>query len=93
MSESTSFTSTGQTREAAAQWAVLRSRKRLEFVSAKRAASPLQGRAATIERTEHWFESNCHHHSEALADQGLPLFYPPASLPRGSLFSGFTSAT
>ena len=31
--------------------------KRPEFVSAKRAASPLQGRAATIERTEHWFES------------------------------------
>ncbi len=33
--------------------------KRPEFVSAKRAASPLQGRAATIERTEHWFESIC----------------------------------
>ena len=33
--------------------------KRPKFVSAKRAASPLQGRAATIERTEHWFESKC----------------------------------
>ncbi len=31
--------------------------KRLEFVSAKRAASPLQGRAATIERTEHRFDN------------------------------------
>ena len=55
-------TSTGQTKEASAQWAVRHRRKRPEFVSAKRAASPLQGRAATIERTEHWFESNCHHH-------------------------------
>ena len=34
-SQSTSFTSMGQTREASARWAVLRSRKRLEFVSAK----------------------------------------------------------
>jgi len=40
-----------QTREASARWAVRRSRKRLEFVSAKRAASALQARAATIERT------------------------------------------
>ena len=31
--------------------------KRPEFVNAKRAASPFQGRAATIERTEHRFES------------------------------------
>ena len=51
------------------------------------------GRAHRSHRWGHWFESNCHHHSEVLVDQGLPLFYPPASLPRGSLFSGFTSAT
>ena len=51
-SESTSFTSMGQTREASARWAVLRSRKRLEFVSAKRVQTPLQGVCTTIERTD-----------------------------------------
>ena len=50
--QSTSFTSMGQTREASARWAVLRSRKRLEFVSAKRAQTPLQGVCTTIERTD-----------------------------------------
>ena len=42
----------GQTREASARWAVLRSRKRLEFVSAKRVQTPLQGVCTTIERTD-----------------------------------------
>ena len=51
-SESTSFTSMGQTREASARWAVLRSMKRLEFVSAKRVQTPLQGVCTTIERTD-----------------------------------------
>ena len=38
--QSTSFTSTGQTREASARWAVMRSMKRLEFVSAKGSPGP-----------------------------------------------------
>ena len=45
-------TSTGQTREASAQCAVRRRRKRLEFVSAKRVQTPLQGVCTTIERTD-----------------------------------------
>ena len=51
------------------------------------------GRAHRSHRWGHWFESNCHHHSEALVDQGLPLFCPSASQPRGLLFSRFTLAT
>ena len=33
---------------------------------------------------DRWFESNCHHHLEALVDQGLPLFCPSASPKRCS---------
>ena len=43
-------------------------------------------------KRDRWFESNCHHHSAALENQGPQFFIPSASLPRGSLFSGFTSA-
>ena len=40
---------------------------------------------ASIEHADRWFESNCHHHLEALVDQGLPLF-----LPFGITAEGFT---
>ena len=40
-----------QTREMSARWAVRRSRKCPEFVSAKRVQTPLQGVCTTIERT------------------------------------------
>ena len=43
------------------------------------------GRAHRSHRWGRWFESNCHHHSEALVDQGLPLF-----LPFGITAEGFT---
>ena len=36
-------------------------------------------------KRDRWFESNCHHHLEALVDQGLPLF-----LPFGITAEGFT---
>ena len=42
---------TWKRREAVPQWGIRRRRKRLEFVSAKRASSALQAREATIERT------------------------------------------
>ena len=29
---------------------------------------------APIEHADRWFESNCHHHTEVLENQGLPLF-------------------
>ena len=38
--------------------------------------SPPQGLRATIERTDCWFESNCHHQAQALVDQGLASFCP-----------------
>ena len=37
-------------------------------------------------KRDRWFESNCHHHSEALVDQGLPLFYPPGITAEGFTF-------
>ena len=40
---------------------------------------------ASIEHADRWFESNCHHHLEALVDQGLPPF-----LPFGITAEGFT---
>ena len=43
------------------------------------------GRAHRSHRWGRWFESNCHHHLEALVDQGLPLF-----LPFGITAEGFT---
>ena len=42
-------------------------------------------RAHRSHRWGRWFESNCHHHLEALVDQGLPLF-----LPFGIAAEGFT---
>ena len=44
------------------------------------------GRAHRSHRWGRWFESNCHHHSEALVDQGLPLFYPPGITAEGCTF-------
>ena len=43
------------------------------------------GRAHRSHRWGRWFESNCHHHLEALVDQGLPPF-----LPFGITAEGFT---
>ena len=34
------------------------------------------GRALRSHRRGRWFESNCHHHSQALVDQGLASFLP-----------------
>ena len=34
------------------------------------------GRAHRSHRWGRWFESNCHHHSQALVDQGLASFLP-----------------
>ena len=66
-------TSMGQTREASPQWGVPKASDS-SLLARKGERSPLQGLRATIERTEHWFESNCHRHSEALVDQGLHFF-------------------
>ena len=44
------------------------------------------GRAHRSHRWGRWFESNCHHHSEALVDQGLPLFLSPGITAEGFTF-------
>ena len=44
------------------------------------------GRAHRSHRWGRWFESNCHHHSAALENQGLQLFYPPSITAEGCTF-------
>ena len=71
----------GQTREASAQWAVRRRRKRLEFVGEQRVQMPLQGICATIanltDRRETVGSSpTVTTKAEAVENQRLLLFYP-----------------
>ena len=51
------------------------------------------GRAHRSHRWGRWFESNCHHHSEALVDQGLRFFalHPGVYFP-GVFFVGMNSS-
>ena len=75
----------GQTKEASPRGGVPKASD-LSLLARKGVEVPLQGTSTTIERTERWFESNCHHHSEALVDQGLPLFLSPGITAEGFTF-------